>query len=937
MTELKTSTQTLDFDDEIALHLLVETAIFDSSGYELLTHEEVDRLKREQTTLTGRIEALRRKLLLETKVRDAAQSLSRLRSPKQNESPLDSPISAFGSSFNRPGHDSMAQASVELSASITKCHEIDAEIRKLEADLWALDRRILCHTSRVLATTYHHAEKLRHHAVNNIDPPSLRSSTPNKFTKYQAAKPLEDFDDRSFYKPAIGSGETPPSRPEFRTSGAVVYTTDPRAPSALSNDSLGLNHAASVVNMETVDLPQPLNHQDQSTIAQRLVALNDILRATLVQIEGSDPEEFNISKELISEENKVRAPGSAHNSTPSALEEVSTLERGLEQVRAFVFHQRGEPISTKFDDRDLLPIWEVLLDWERRYREDSDGDGKSSTEIAQEGDGLHDSGPGVLGKDDMGIKGLTDKVRSLTDTSSRWAADKRDLRLQLRQKSRENEMEIQKHEDTKADHEQQIMGLTNSLSNALGELSQVSSKQDANGLLKQEALKLREELDTREQHHAQQIGELQIALSSQRTNFENRVNDAQAAAQERERGLKEELRILREEVLVKNQALDDSIAMAGTGDQKARELEEKVGYLHSQLEKSQAAKIDGENRSYLDKQNLESLAESLRVREARAEALEQNLAEMAASKNRLEEMYKEETTRVEVLDQRGLDLQNQLRSKDALVAEQTSNVEELKLRLTESQAAKKNLESNVSTLENEVQQLLTELATLADDLKATKAYSQQQIEEAKQQAAAKIQIEQGKSQPAMDANLFVELEKLSKQNEDLRKENFVLQNKISESEIPRGGVSTGESRALQERCDRLQKELDDMLVDYEVLMKDSVDFEADKSRLESQVDALQDKVETLERSLADERMGNGQPVKLATLSSNSLVAPPVQASGENMTISVLRTEFKKMMRDMRMEHNRTLRGEQEARRRLENELRHVRRDQSNSANSKPGA
>ncbi|KAF3238201.1 hypothetical protein TWF192_010618 [Orbilia oligospora] len=948
MAELKTATQTLDFDDEIALHLLVETAIFDSSGYELLTHEELDRLKREQTTLIGRIEALRRKLLLETKVRDAAQSLSRLRSPKQNESPLTSPVNAFGGSFHRPGHDSVAQASVELSASIAKCHEIDTDIRKLEADLWVLQRRLLRHTSRVLATTYHHAEKSRHFTASSIDVPTIRSSTPNKSTRLQTVKPVEDFDDRSLYKPAISSGEAPPSQSQFRTSGPLTYATDPGALPAHSGDPMGLKPQSPIRNMEAIGLfstpstPPPLDNRDKSAVEQRLVALHHIVKEILVKIEILPPYQHDVGKSLFLEERK-----DSFNSTDeiptSTLDEIAALEHGLRQVQASIFQPGSRSVTIKSDDKDVLQVWEVLLRWEEERQdignhEDRDNEGHAlgiMTGTAREAKRPDSIKFEALKSDGKSIGELVEGVKLLADTSLRWAADKRDLEHQLLQKSQHYQMEIRKHEDTKTDHEQQIDGLTNSLSKALSELSQISSKQDPSISLRQEMVKLREELDTKEQHCAHKIGELQLMLGSQKSDFENLANDARIIFQERERDLEEQVDKLREEVMSKNKALEDSLACASTGDQKTRKLNEEIDYLRIQLEKSHAAKVDVENQLLLDKHNLESLTETLHTHEARVEILERKLMEAIASKEKSEETYHEQTKRIEILDKRNLDLQDQLRVKATQVAEQTSSVEEFKSRLIESQTAKKNLESNVSTLENEVQQLLTELATLANDLQATKTNSQLQIEEAKQQAAAMIQVEQGRSQPAMDANLIVELENLSRQNEELRKANIALQGKLSESATPLGGTSPDTPRALQERCDKLQKELDEMLVDYEALMKDSVDFEADKSRLESQIDDLQEKVEALERSLADERMGNGRSVKSTAVSANNLVTP-TPSSGENMTMSVLRAEFKKMMRDMRTEHNRALRGEQEARRRLENELRHARRDQSNGANSKPG-
>ncbi len=54
------------------MHLLMETAIGDSQSYDVLSFEEVDELKREYNFLDHRIEGTKRKLILETKLRDAA-------------------------------------------------------------------------------------------------------------------------------------------------------------------------------------------------------------------------------------------------------------------------------------------------------------------------------------------------------------------------------------------------------------------------------------------------------------------------------------------------------------------------------------------------------------------------------------------------------------------------------------------------------------------------------------------------------------------------------------------------------------------------------------------------------------------------------------------------------------------------------------------------
>jgi hypothetical protein len=68
----------MTLDDPIATHLLVETALGDSKGFDVLSYEELESLKKEDSMLVSRIDGMRRKLALETKVRDAAKSMNRL-------------------------------------------------------------------------------------------------------------------------------------------------------------------------------------------------------------------------------------------------------------------------------------------------------------------------------------------------------------------------------------------------------------------------------------------------------------------------------------------------------------------------------------------------------------------------------------------------------------------------------------------------------------------------------------------------------------------------------------------------------------------------------------------------------------------------------------------------------------------------------------------
>ncbi|KAJ7437079.1 Up-regulated during septation-domain-containing protein [Mycena galericulata] len=91
----RTATQPpLNTRDELLISLLASEAVVDSRDFEILSSEEVDDLKKEQQVLMSRQGAMTKKLTLETKIRDAALSLSRVNAAhkkvsKQSEEQLE--------------------------------------------------------------------------------------------------------------------------------------------------------------------------------------------------------------------------------------------------------------------------------------------------------------------------------------------------------------------------------------------------------------------------------------------------------------------------------------------------------------------------------------------------------------------------------------------------------------------------------------------------------------------------------------------------------------------------------------------------------------------------------------------------------------------------------------------------------------------------------
>jgi Up-regulated During Septation len=164
----------------VLLHLLAETAIGDSAGYQILPFEEVEDLKREHEVLSNRVESTKRKLALETKLRDAAKSLSRLPNQMANGNG-EYTNGATNGDTNGIAHHHEDDG---FAVSSQKCEQLSQELWALERRAQDVHKRLLEHTAGILQLTHRGLKK-------NVN----RSST-NHVPNGTAF----DFDDRSLYK-----------------------------------------------------------------------------------------------------------------------------------------------------------------------------------------------------------------------------------------------------------------------------------------------------------------------------------------------------------------------------------------------------------------------------------------------------------------------------------------------------------------------------------------------------------------------------------------------------------------------------------------------------------------------------------------------------------------------------------------------------------------
>ncbi|KAJ5665909.1 uncharacterized protein N7477_008357 [Penicillium maclennaniae] len=208
------SSALLNTSNPVTMYLLTETAMCDSNSFEILSFEEVESLKKERSLLSTRMEGTKRKLALETKLRDAAQSIGRLYSPPSPRSSGEYGANGTKSHrrsrsiFGRSGAaEVLDKSDSELAMSQRKCEELAQELWKLERRSQQINQRLLEHTAGVLQMTHK----------------GLKKAPKNPQAAADDLNDGHDFDERSLYR-------TPEHLDNYGLSGRIV-TGDPAASS----------------------------------------------------------------------------------------------------------------------------------------------------------------------------------------------------------------------------------------------------------------------------------------------------------------------------------------------------------------------------------------------------------------------------------------------------------------------------------------------------------------------------------------------------------------------------------------------------------------------------------------------------------------------------------------------------------------------------------
>lgn len=239
----------------------------DSQQYEVLPLEEIEDIKKQLALLSARIEGTKRKLVLESKLRDAAQSLNRLHSTNSR----DSVLSASGNRHRRSAmgsrgsiSESMNKPEEDLVSSTKKCEDLAQELWRLERRAQELQRRLLEHTAGVLQMTH------KGYLKEDIPHPNAHI-TPNNANGREIKHFLHealDFDDHSFYQtldtmldPGYGEGkiDSQDRTGDFARQTQFILETERR----LEDLNQRLRDSITLASKQSQQLPSPPTRKSQ--------------------------------------------------------------------------------------------------------------------------------------------------------------------------------------------------------------------------------------------------------------------------------------------------------------------------------------------------------------------------------------------------------------------------------------------------------------------------------------------------------------------------------------------------------------------------------------------------------------------------------------------------------------------------------------------------
>ncbi|KAJ7693825.1 Up-regulated during septation-domain-containing protein [Mycena rosella] len=276
----RTATQSpLNTRDELLISLLASEAVVDSRDFEILSSEEVDDLKKEQQVLMSRQGAMTKKLSLETKIRDAAVSLSRVNAAHKKVS---------------------KQSEEQLESANKRVEAAERELQRVSARANDIQKRLLEHRAGVLSFSVRSMERKMAPPEGNTDSgyntPSgtQRSPTGSSMSGATSQAAAARFEGAHLFAghadSVVPTGKGPAPAAVLALEEKLALATEALAASSAKQAELARELAAARAEKEAVESAR----EDEMRSAQDTIAA---LERELPRLEGMDEEMQTLGRE----------------------------------------------------------------------------------------------------------------------------------------------------------------------------------------------------------------------------------------------------------------------------------------------------------------------------------------------------------------------------------------------------------------------------------------------------------------------------------------------------------------------------------------------------------------------------------------------------------------------------------------------------------------
>lgn len=827
----------------------------DSQQYEVLPIEEIEDIKKQLALLSTRIEGTKRKLVLESKLRDAAQSLNRLHSAKSR----DSVLSASGNRHRRSAMGSRGSTSEllnkpedDLIASTKKCEDLAQELWRHERRAQELQRRLLEHTAGVLQMTH------KGYFTEDSPPPITPNNANGREMKHFLHEAL-DFDDHSFYQSletmldprnGVGKADSQDRTKEFARQTQFILETQRKLEDLnqrlrdyiiLASKQTQQFPAAPARNFEDEGGPTNAVHEQLAYLEKGLEIIqekNAALQNTKQSAHATEERLEDLNNQLHGMISRSKEQGSPPYPLPPNVSgensgaQIGYLEQGLDIVEQTIrrLTDASQGMSSRAATHEeksghfetiLLGLWDILTADEAGTKKDGQ---------------TPDSPKSPSTYEHFSIQAISEKVQSLCARAKSLQEQKDILGRQIQQQRKLNS-------NSDAEKDAKFTDMTLELAQSKDSMESLNREakqsRDKLALMMERLDELEQDAVLRE--HQREIEESNILQAEK---------DARILTEER---LKVELRAKHDAF----QAEKDARVVAE--ERLKAELEAK----HDAFQAERDARIEVEERLYSELQEKQDeiimLQEELQdFKDDYGIANAESLAKLAQSEKQIKDL----SSQIRSLNE---DLEHHKACEAMLkesVEHKTKEVETAHLEM-------ENIESDMVRLQTEVTVARAEL----DGAYGTRA---QRAAEVATNPAIQKELD---DLAAKNASLLTELAALKSQHEYM----------------------SGANSEMAQRAQVLQRELSETIGEYEIMTKSSLEFEKEREQLENVIDQLRDRCESIESELSDERvrwLGINSPSSSGGRDSH----PP----GTTSTM-VLKNEFKKMMRETRAENLKALR------------------------------